>query len=533
MPKPLSVSNASLDLDKNKPGPPGPVPVPPTPPRLSPSVWRSADTDGYIHPVSEVFRSLDPTVAPILFETVYRPNREPDSEREEHDYIPLDQLSGNVEWRDSPLAYAVSDTNRIQPEVTLGEWKLAPQSDKHGLIADRHVLFASGLAEYGTAVDLVQDICAFILAYCDVPSTFWVLLMAAYVLMTWLFDAFDSAPYLRFLGQWQSGKTRFANVLAHLCYKTILSGGASSSAVLFRMLDRFRGCLYIDEAQYKDSGPDSDIIRILNVGYKRDPGSVLRCDSDNDPEPFRVFGPKILTNRTRFKDEALESRCLTLEMHERVIRADIPVQLPKVFYRQAEELRNKLLLWRFRTYPTLETDEFQLRLKDLDNRQTEITVPLLAVMRHDPAFADSLAEFCQKRKREERGERPEADIVAALVVLAQEKLKACPTVVLMVKDAAQQASELKIMREPEAARTANIRPTGEEPQFYTSKKAGYLIRMMGLETRRIKTGYEFNLSATKLAELLQKYPLGPDPSDPDKPKTLPKAGGRCMNMVNR
>jgi hypothetical protein len=67
-----------------------------------------------------------------------------------------------------------------------------------------------------------------------------------------------------------------------------------------------------------------------------------------------------MSTRQDFQDRALETRCITLRTQEGNLRADIPRQLPAVFFTEALELRNKLLRWRFENYATIQADESQL-----------------------------------------------------------------------------------------------------------------------------------------------------------------------------
>ena len=61
-----------------------------------------------------------------------------------------------------------------------------------------------------------------------------------------------------------------------------------------------------------------------------------------------MFGPKIVATRSSYDDKGLESRFITEAMGGRRMRDDIPINLPPSFKDEARELRNKLLLYRFR-----------------------------------------------------------------------------------------------------------------------------------------------------------------------------------------
>ena len=71
-----------------------------------------------------------------------------------------------------------------------------------------------------------------------------------YVLLTWLYDAFNELPYLRLRGDYGSGKTRALLTIGSLCYKGFFASGASTVSPIFHTLDAFRGTLIFDEADF-------------------------------------------------------------------------------------------------------------------------------------------------------------------------------------------------------------------------------------------------------------------------------------------
>jgi hypothetical protein len=203
-------------------------------------------------------------------------------------------------------------------------------------------------------------------------------LILHYVKMTWVYDRFSAVPYLRFLGDARGGcgMTRMAEVTAQICYKAIFGGVATTPAILFRLVHQYRVTLFTDEADYSKSDLPASIIQVLNCGYECN-GVVPRCDKDNNVEVFRVFGPKILTNRRRFTDPSLETWCMTLEIRGKPrIRSNIELHLhPEIFGADARGVRNKLLTWRFRNYWQINWDEKKLRETGLDPRAVEIGMP--------------------------------------------------------------------------------------------------------------------------------------------------------------
>ena len=173
------------------------------------------------------------------------------------------------------------------------------------------------------------------------------------MLMTWGYDVFNELPYLRVRGQYGSGKSRFLLTVGSLCFKPIFASGASTVSPIFRLIDQIGGTLVVDEADFWASDERAEITKILNNGNARG-FPVLRSEvtpsKEFNPRAFNIFGPKLVATRHPFEDEALESRCLTEVLGGRPLRRDIPISLPRCFEEEAEALRNKLLMYRFRRF---------------------------------------------------------------------------------------------------------------------------------------------------------------------------------------
>ena len=98
--------------------------------------------------------------------------------------------------------------------------------------------------------------------------------------------------------------------------------GATTTAVLFRSIEKWRGTLILEGYNPKESDEKEDETKILNCGFERF-NPVLRCDKDTGKiSPFDTFGPKVISCRGEFKDQALNSRCLT-EILQETSRKDL------------------------------------------------------------------------------------------------------------------------------------------------------------------------------------------------------------------
>jgi hypothetical protein len=267
---------------------------------------------------------------------------------------------------------------------------LAPYSPNNNLIAHKVVLFPSKAQEYGTEEDLVGDIQGFIHRYVDVGPVFEKIAVY-YVLLTWVYDSFNELPYLRLRGDFGTGKTRFLLIAGSLCYRPIFASGASTISPLFRILDAFRGTLIIDEGDFRMSDEKAEIIKILNNGNAKG-FPVLRSEiagnrKEFNPTAFNVFGPKIVGTRGFFEDRALESRFISEEMGRSKLREDIPINLPSIADDEALEIRNKLLMFRFRNLNSRHPDPALID-RTIEPRLNQIFVPLLSIISDGEVRAD-------------------------------------------------------------------------------------------------------------------------------------------------
>jgi len=302
-------------------------------------------------------------------------------------------------------------------EIYLPDVLLAPYSAKNSLISKKVIKLPSEATEYGTEKELLGKIQKFIHKYLDINLVFEKI-ASYYVLFTWCFDRFNELPYLRAIGDWGSGKSRFLQVVGSICYKPIFAGGATTTSPLFRIIDEARGTVILDEADYRFSDTTTDIIKILNCGYQKGI-PVLRSEGTGkgkfDVKSYDVFCPKIIATRKQFNDQALESRFLVEEMEKKDLREDIPINLPDSFENEALELRNQLLMWRFRNFHKvgLKTDAID---RSIEPRLNQITIPLLSII-DDDQTRDEIKKSVQEYNKElftDRGMSLEAEVLIAL-----------------------------------------------------------------------------------------------------------------------
>ena len=95
--------------------------------------------------------------------------------------------------------FAIYNSGRwtLQDAINIGpDARLVPFSANNNLIKNGVVLLPSETRMYGSEAELVADIRAFIHRYVDFSESFENV-ATHYVLLTWLYDAFNELPYLR------------------------------------------------------------------------------------------------------------------------------------------------------------------------------------------------------------------------------------------------------------------------------------------------------------------------------------------------
>lgn len=295
--------------------------------------------------------------------------------------------------------------------------RLVPVPATNNLIKHCAVVLPGEPEPFGSTAELVRAIDEYFYRYLDLSNSFRTI-AAYYVLLTWVYDAFNELPYLRLRGDFGSGKTRALTVIGSLCYKAFFASGASTVSPIFHTLDTFGGTLVLDEADFRFSDEKSELVKIFNNGNVRG-FPVLRtavtAKKEFDPRAFNVFGPKIVAMRRSFEDQALESRFLTEEMGQRSLRDGIPISLPDSQKNEARSLRNRLLMYRFQTLAHIRIDESLIDAA-LSPRLNQILMPLLSIIgdeRQREEARDSVQSFDQSLYAE-RSASPEAGILEVL-----------------------------------------------------------------------------------------------------------------------
>ena len=358
-------------------------------------------------------------------------------------------------------------------QVPTGE-RFSPYSPTNNLLATGCLLLPAEVGHYESKAALVDAIRAYLHRYVDLSPLFEDI-AAYYVLLTWVYDAFNELPYLRFRGEYGTGKTRALTTIGSICYKPFFASGASTVSPIFHILDTFAGTLILDEADFRFSDATADLTKILNNGNARG-FPVLRTmtnkDQELNPRAFRVYGPKIIGMRESFADKALESRFLTENTGSRPLRTDVPISQPDSLQRDALSLRNQLLAWRFHARDEVGPDPSRA-IQGVEPRRNQTALALLSLI-DDEAVRERIRHELvgeEARVLNERAATPEATVLACLREAFLERSALFVTVA-------------------EVTRRFNERMAAELGAMMTPKWVGGLIRVkLRLETMKTRGVY--------------------------------------------
>lgn len=263
----------------------------------------------------------------------------------------------------------------------------------NNVVKNKGVTLPGYPVEYETEEKLLHEVQTFIHEflhvsdYCEVNSSY-------YVLLSWIFDKLTTVPYLRALGDFGTGKSRFLDVIGGLCYKPIQMSGSATASPIFRVLSFWKGTLLFDEGDRKRSDQTDEVVKIFNQGFQIN-RPVFRSDKENpnDIEVHPVFGPKVITSRFEFEDKALESRCITEQM-QLTNRKDIPINLPKYFYERQAILQSKLLFFRLKNFDLIDGETVHtFDLGQIEPRLKQAFSAFGVLFTHKPELAQRFKEF--------------------------------------------------------------------------------------------------------------------------------------------
>jgi Protein of unknown function (DUF3631) len=205
---------------------------------------------------------------------------------------------------------------------------------------------------------------------------------ALWTLNTFVRDVFDVAPYAHVSSPVPGcGKSRLMTLTNYMGYKTTVALDPSPPSI-FRTIEAAHPAMLLDEVDRFITKKDSDLVGILNAGYKKS-GYVLRMeevDGKHVPRKFSPFCPKMLAGIGNLP-RTLAERSIRLPLQKKK-KGQKSTRLRDRDTKEFKDIRSKALRWVNDHQRRLEEirDRDEVQFPDaLGDREGETWEPLLAI----------------------------------------------------------------------------------------------------------------------------------------------------------
>jgi hypothetical protein len=207
------------------------------------------------------------------------------------------------------------------------------------------------------------------------------IIMAAWVLHTYAFDAAETTPYIHITAPEKAcGKSRLMEALEALAATPVRSGGMTAAA-LVRTINTKKPTIFLDEmdAQLGGNRDYAEAVRgILNEGFRKD-GKFYKCNATtHEIEEFNAYCPKCFAGIGHLPD-TVASRSIRIEMRRKLPGETVEPFRQKAVKEAALAVKTKLEAWKVRGAADLLCRIEPPPIANLSDRQNDIAEPLLCI----------------------------------------------------------------------------------------------------------------------------------------------------------
>jgi hypothetical protein len=235
---------------------------------------------------------------------------------------------------------------KIKETVEMGDKSFVPKQDTYEFITlpDENIVFKN--CHYDPA-KLLFDIEAFIKKHVELPEDKNYLIPALWVLHTYLvIEKQHTSPMLVFHGLKESGKSRAAEVLSHIAFRSYVCVSLTETN-MWHVPKTFDATLLIEELKLFGKNPKEELEGVMKTRYKKG-SKVARMDNDakgntqDRLKNYSTFGPTAIATTEKL-GEFIDNRSIEFLMVKKT-RKDIPEGIDEL---AAKELRDRLIYFRY------------------------------------------------------------------------------------------------------------------------------------------------------------------------------------------
>jgi len=206
-------------------------------------------------------------------------------------------------------------------------------------------------------------------------------ILAAWELHTYVFDAAETTPYIHITAPERAcGKSRLMEASAAIAATPIRSGGMTAAA-LVRTIEAKKPTIFLDEmdAQLGGDKEYAETLRgILNEGFRKG-GVFYKCvGKDFELKSFNVYCPKCFAGIGQLPD-TVSSRSIVIEMRRKLPGEAVEPFRQRAVKAAAAPIKAELEAWTARGAAKLLQTIEPAPIASLSDRQNDIAEPLLAI----------------------------------------------------------------------------------------------------------------------------------------------------------
>lgn len=283
----------------------------------------------------------------------------------------------------------------------------------------------SGQAPHRPLPDIVADLRAYLRCVTWLPNETDYDLLAAYVVLSYCYNAFPAIPMILINGPKGSGKSTLAEVIADLSFNGQILGGGSEKAFI-RAVDQGRGLLVLDDLESvgrrgASDGGYGDINQILKVSYSKATGVKSVVDKNGVSRTLYFYSPKIITNiqgidavnATRMYQILCRPMPEDVAKSGRIRGADVAI---------SEPLRQELHAWGMANIHDAHL-RYREKASGRSGRAEQIAAPIrvIADMTHDEDFIEAINAAITRLSLSKSETAGAEDLVAQAVAEVIEK----------------------------------------------------------------------------------------------------------------
>ena len=203
---------------------------------------------------------------------------------------------------------------------------------------------------------------------------------STFIIYTYFFPLFESAPVIHLWGPAGSGKTKIMEVMAMTCFNPVTSGNITEAGI-FRLVEGRRGVCLLDESEDLSKTERGHAITNLILNGYRGKNPVYRMDRVGrqiTSSHYDIFSPKVIANITGIDKEALISRAIRV-VTSNTRNSEKANRFTTEIKEQAVAIRNQLYRACLINYPDVVKAKNDLPQIGLVGRPIEIWQGILSI----------------------------------------------------------------------------------------------------------------------------------------------------------